>query len=101
MTVENKQPIKEIQIDPKIKAAIQKVSSTKPGKDFLKWLMYLSGFKASTITVSSDGTVQKDAMIYNEARRGVWIQIRQQIPAAYLSEIEMEIIPNADDSDVE
>lgn len=76
--------------------ALAEVASTKAGQDFLRWLMDYCGYKYSSLTMTAEGVILTDAIVHNEAKRAVWLDIRKAIPAKLLNNIEKEaeIKPN-------
>lgn len=75
----------------KLKADFAKVAATESGQRVLRWLAHFLGFKQSSLTMSENGELLIQAIVHNEARRNVWLDIRKLIPIKALNEIEKEV----------
>lgn len=67
------------------------VSSTEEGLAVLKHIMDLTGYKRRALSINSEnGEVNLVASALNEARRGLWIDIKRLIPIDKLVLIEQD-----------
>jgi hypothetical protein len=65
------------------------VAKTEAGIRLLQHIMHECGFQsASAMFNQKTGEVVASAMIYNEARRNIWLELRKWIPADRLVLIE-------------
>jgi hypothetical protein len=80
----------------KAQHALKKMAASPAGRDWFRWLMGYCGYKHTSLTMTEEGVLLMDAIIHNEARRGLWLDIRRFIPAEFLNEIEMEEIKDVD-----
>ena len=71
-----------------IRKAIQDVAITASGKLFLHWFMKQCGFHSSSIAIDTDGSIDKDGLLINEALRRMYLNIRPHIPPHVLPEVE-------------
>lgn len=67
--------------------SLNRVASTEDGMVVINRLMNMCGFCLSSV-VTQDGTVDKDAVSFNEGRRSVYLNIRSRIQKRYLKKIE-------------
>lgn len=91
----------------RVKAAFEKVLSTKQGVDVFKTIMEECGFKSSSVIremhVSADGKTATPGEIlpfctvYNESRRDVWLSLRRYMSPESVNKIEKEEEPDADE----
>lgn len=75
-----------------VRQALHQVAKTRNGKIFLKWVMAYCGFKYSSLTMTEEGRLLIDAIVHNEAKRAVWLDIRKNIAPELLNLIEGEEI---------
>lgn len=74
----------------KLSEALNIIAGTEQGIHFLKWLCDFSGFKHNVVRQSTTGEVLINAIIYNEARRNMWIDIRAFLNVTNRNNIEKE-----------
>lgn len=72
------------------KVAFNQVCSTEAGKTTFRFIQQFLSFKESSL-VFIDGVLDRDAMSHNEARRDVWIKLREFLPVNVRNEIERDI----------
>ena len=75
--------------DKRLKEALAAVSSSLEGKYFLLWLMSACGHQKPSFDVVP-GIPIEHSTTYNEARRILWLQIREYLPEEVLYEIEIK-----------
>lgn len=63
--------------------------STEAGVKFLKQLMATCGYQRTSVDVNTSNEVIMNNMIYNEARRDIWLRIRALVPRDALIKIEI------------
>lgn len=68
--------------------AIRHIASIPEGRIFLHILMDECGFNKPSIYKDAQGSIDVNAIIINEAIRGLYLQIRNAIPKDKLREIE-------------
>ena len=68
--------IKEI---PKLDAILRDLVTYPSGMEFLKYLCGKVGY-TSTSAVVRAGVIDKDATLWNESRRAVWVELRSAVP---------------------
>ncbi len=77
--------------DLEILAAFKAVANSDEGVKVLRYIMTQCGFKiSSTVGNAHTGEILPYNTIHNEARRGIWIDLRLNIPKTRLNIIEME-----------
>lgn len=65
------------------------VAATEEGMNVFNYLLNSLGFHKNTVTMDPQtGEVNKDASVYLEARRSVYVEIRKYISPKYLKKIE-------------
>ncbi len=74
--------------------AFESVANTPNGAIVFKHLCQWLDFKGSSLAANATTGVDTTAMVYNEARRKVWIDIRKMLSTATRNMIE-EDSPNA------
>jgi len=62
--------------------------SSTAGRRALRWLMEASGYQKPNAIENQAGEMQTQSMLYNEARRGMYLAIRQYIPTEVLIAVE-------------
>jgi DNA-directed RNA polymerase subunit M/transcription elongation factor TFIIS len=73
----------------KMKKAVEAVAATDAGKELIKFLHRVCGYDQVNLVMNRQtGEVDTVATTFNECRRGVYIQIRNLVPAEVLKEIE-------------
>ena len=73
----------------RLKNALHSICQTSDGLYFLRWLCSHLSFK-DTILVMVGQQIDVQAMIYNEARRNVWREIRSLMKIESINHIEEE-----------
>lgn len=72
-------------------SALRRVANTADGRIVLREIMNMCGFKAvSTVANPQTGEIYPISVIYNEARRNLWLALRGKIPIKNLNVIEAE-----------
>ena len=71
-----------------IRKAIQDIAITSSGQLFLHWFMKECGFHSSSIAIDTEGKIDKDGLLINEALRRFYINIRRHIPPHILPKVE-------------
>ena len=72
----------------KFKERLNKVAATDDGQYVLNKLMGMCGFALTSVHVREDGSVDTEAISYNEGRRAVWLDMRRYIDPRFLKKIE-------------
>jgi len=72
------------------KQALKIISSQHEGQVFLKALMRECGYQKPSVVLTKSNEVEIRGTIYNEARRGVWLDLRDIIEVDNLSVIELD-----------
>lgn len=81
--------INKVQSMSHIQRALIGVCGTDDGRDVLRHLLDICGFqKPSVVASSATGEVVLNNVVYNEARRNVYLEIRRLIPERHLKIIE-------------
>lgn len=87
---EKKTPTAPIDPDKAIKQTISRVASTDDGLQFFQYLvMELGLFQPSISADQQTGEINVNCTIYNEAKRDVWLRLRQLLPYNKLAAIEL------------
>jgi len=80
--------------------AARKVAKTPAGETLFRYLMDELGYKqAAVVWNATETSVATDAMINNEARRGVYLQLRALLTPELRNKIESERVDQYADSD--
>ncbi len=67
------------------------VVATEEGLDVFRFIMDICGYqKRSVLMDSQTGEVNKEATVYLEARRSIYLDIRQYISPKFLKKIEFK-----------
>lgn len=67
------------------------VAATEEGREVFKYLMSTCGFKKNTSCYNPQTMeVNKDATVYLEARRSIYLEIRNYVPDRLLKKIEFK-----------
>lgn len=67
------------------------VAATEEGLDLFRYIMSICNFQKYNITIDPQtGEVNRETSLYREARRSVYLDIRQYIPAKFLKKIEFK-----------
>ncbi len=74
-----------------LKRDIAIASASPEGLNMMKWIFDLSGYD-KTLVVGNPQTLDLHTVgtVYNEARRGLWLQIRKMLPRRTLKKIEFD-----------
>ena len=81
----NTEQIKEL------RAQVKTIASTESGIAFFRYLMDECGYKRPTVVIDSQsGEVNVRSTMYNEARRGLWLDLRKLFIKQHVNMIEME-----------
>jgi hypothetical protein len=75
----------------RLSEAINLLAETEQGIHFLRWLCDFLGFKDNVVRQSMTGDVLINAIIFNEARRNVWIDIRSFLNITNRNKVEEDI----------
>lgn len=84
-----KQVPEEAKEERKLRQVINTVLKTAAGRDLFRHLHEICGFAKSSITVMSSGEVATEATVYNEARRGIYLNVRNRAAPELLIPIEL------------
>lgn len=73
----------------KLRSYFDTVAATEEGRGVFKYLMENLGFHKRMITMNPEtGEINKETSAYLEARRSVYLDIREKISDKYLKKIE-------------
>ncbi len=87
---ENKKKVRASQVK-QMKKVVAVASSNAEGIILLRHIMDLCGFTKFSVTMNPQTQEVNDkATLYNEARRNVWLEIRNLIPVTARKKIEYE-----------
>ncbi len=68
-----------------LKRDIEIAAASPEGLNFMKWVFNLSGYSKILITGSTQtGEILDRGTLYNNARRSIWLEIRQLLPKRIL-----------------
>lgn len=70
--------------------AFNEVAATEAGLEVFQTIMELSGFKKPSTVVDTTGAPSFHGTLYNDARRGLYLQIREFLKAHNLNRVEQE-----------
>ncbi len=74
-----------------LKQDIEIATASPEGLNLMKWIFDLSGYSKILIAGNPKvGLDVKDGTLYNNARRAIWLEIRQLVPTRTLKKIEFE-----------
>lgn len=76
---------KAVKMNEIVRENINIVASTEAGRITLNFLMHSCGFTVSSVTESPLG---KEAVMFNEGRRSIWVGFRRFIKPNRLKEVE-------------
>ncbi len=93
---------KQMEADRKrLLSAVARITSKEDGRTLIRWLMKQCGFTSSSVVVNPETSeVALQSTLYNEVRRGVYLELRNMIPKKQLMKIEFNL-ENDDDVDVD
>lgn len=82
--------IRKAQQAKRLKADFVRVCKTESGRNIFRYIMEICGHNEPSLVQSvSTGDILANVTINNEARRGVYLDIRRQFPKKQLIQIEM------------
>lgn len=92
MDERTKKPAVEVpQADKELRAAFARLTKTEDGIKVFRHLMTQFGFKNPCMVMNkATGELIGSSMLWNEAKRDSWLEIRKYIPHKQLNLIEME-----------
>jgi len=91
--IEQKRDEKSEQETIKLMRDFDDVFSSESGKIVLKYINKICGFDTPSLVVNKQtGDICKEAVIYNEARRNVYLEIRSLLRPKVLKEVEYDDI---------
>lgn len=73
------------------KVAFKAITNTPYGLIVFRFLCRYLSFKESSIVLTPEGQLDKEAMSHNEARREVWVELRKYLDVVTRNEIERDI----------
>jgi len=75
-------------IDKKLEIAVKETFMTEQGKIVLKYLADVSGFLLPNMPRNEGGTLDKDALVFNEGMRTLYLELRNLVPKDIVFEAE-------------
>ncbi len=76
-----------------IKRDVEIATATPEGLNLMRWIFDLCGYSKVLIAGNPKvGLDVKDGTLYNNARRAIWLEIRQLVPRRTLKKIEYDKI---------
>lgn len=86
-----KELTKQVEARKRIEHAAMRVAKTESGQIFLRHIMTECGFKEpSTIMNPVTKEILEGSTLFNEAKRGLWLDVRKLIPVKLRNEIEKD-----------
>lgn len=86
-----KDPVEIPQPDKELRQAFARLAKTEDGIKVMRHIMAECGFKESSMVMNAaTHEILPMSSLWNESKRGVWIDIRKMIPHKQLNIIEME-----------
>lgn len=83
--------IEKTQEQKDLERAFKDVAATEEGRMVLFHLMTLCGYKEPSMVLNPvTNEILTNTSMWNESKRGVWLDIRKKIPPKSLNVIEME-----------
>ncbi len=74
-----------------LKRDIEIAAASPEGLNLMKWVFGLSGYSKILIVGNPQtGDIHDRGTLYNNARRSIWLEIRQMLPKRILKKIEFE-----------
>ena len=74
-----------------LKRDLEIATASPEGLNLMKWIFGLSGYSKILITGNTQtGEINDRGTLYNNARRSIWLEIRQLLPRRTLKKIEFE-----------
>ncbi len=74
----------------RLREIVGEVSGTAAGIDFFKYFMEECGFHRPSTVMANSGDISDKATLYNEARRSLYLRIREYIPRKARIKIEID-----------
>lgn len=91
---------KRKQADKRLRADFARVAKTPSGRNIFRYLLGVCGFQKHSVGVNPQtGEINTEATTYNEARRSIYVNMRQLIPVKDLITIEFDIEADEDEDD--
>jgi len=88
MTGKERKAVRDAE-EERLHAAVDNVLRTEAGRIVFKYLFKICGYNQSSIVVNPHtAEVNERSVIYNEARRGIYIQLRRQATHNLLAPME-------------
>lgn len=86
-----KPPVEIPQLDKELRQAFARLTKTEDGVKVMRHIMTECGFKESSMVMNATtNEILPMSSLWNESKRGVWIDVRRMIPHKQLNLIEME-----------
>lgn len=79
--------------DETLRTVIPNICAMEDGKILFNLLSRFTGYHLPAITADGNGTVDPNAVIYNEGMRNVYRYIRSYMPVELMGEIEHGVYP--------
>ncbi len=74
-----------------LKRDLEIAIASPEGLNLMKWIFSLSGYSKTLIVGNPQtGDIHDRGTLYNNARRSIWLEIRQMLPRRILKKIEYE-----------
>ncbi len=74
-----------------LKRDLEIATASPEGLNLMKWIFSLSGYSKILIVGNPQtGDIHDRGTLYNNARRSIWLEIRQMLPKRTLKKIEFE-----------
>lgn len=74
--------------DALLRKDLNETFATASGLRTLRWLMNLCGYQRPSVTADQNGSPVLEGTIYNEARRNIYLSIRQMLKQEILIPVE-------------
>lgn len=88
-----KQSEKAIAVKNKMIAVVSRVSNTHDGRTLLNYLCVETGFALPATVVTQTGKVDVEGTFYNNARRDVYLRLRQFMTPEVIKAVELDYKP--------
>ncbi len=74
-----------------LKRDLELATASPEGLNLMKWIFNLTGYSKILIVGNpQSGDIHDRGTLYNNARRSIWLEIRQMLPKRILKKIEFE-----------
>ncbi len=74
-----------------LKRDLEVAAASPEGLNLMRWIFNMTGYSKILITGNTQtGDIQDRGTLYNNARRSIWLEIRQLLPKRILKKIEYE-----------